>query len=257
MWWQCHPSAPLPWLACPGTTVTVTSVHRRHIDSAAWIIFLRCLCVSVVASQLPRGAARLGLAPVPVGMVCPDGMSVLLHCFGPSVRRVIKISKKFACEAASTCCGSLWCAAVIKQLLPVCQHWQSVSVRAQLLCTAGTVATAGHTLSALGFLLAWYRFSGENLNCCFWLLKSLGDSAVLSRINFWTGGLKHTLIQPLVHSFSFHWWPDLLSFCGMFGAFCPSHEPGCGFNSWVTGAYLSFKTAFILTTVISGSTTLR
>lgn len=35
---------------------------------------------------------------------------------------------------------------VIKQLLLVYQHWQSLSVRAELLCTAG------QTLSALGFL---------------------------------------------------------------------------------------------------------
>lgn len=111
MWWQCHPSVPLPWLACPGTTVTVTSVHRRRVDNAAWIIFLRCLRVSVVLSQLPPGAARLGLAPVPIGMVRPDGTSLLLLCFGPSVLTVLKISKKFAREAMSACCGSLWCAA--------------------------------------------------------------------------------------------------------------------------------------------------
>lgn len=71
-----------------------------------------------------------------------------------------------------------------------------VPVRAQLLCTAGTMATAVTPCQYWASCWLSSTFLGGNSNC-FWLLKSLGDSAVLSRINFWTEGL--TLIQPLVH----------------------------------------------------------
>lgn len=40
--------------------VTVTSVHRRHIGSAAWLSFLHCSYVSAALSLLPPGTAPLG-----------------------------------------------------------------------------------------------------------------------------------------------------------------------------------------------------
>lgn len=98
-------------LACPGHG------HRHlspssHADSAAGMDHLLALLVCVSGGvPVPRGAARPAPAPVAIGMLCPDGMSLLLRCSGPSVLRGIKISGRFARGAVSTCCGSLWCAA--------------------------------------------------------------------------------------------------------------------------------------------------
>lgn len=90
---------------------------------------------------------------------------------------------------------------VIKQLLLVHQHWQSLSVRAELLCTAGTVGTDPVNTGILADLVSlfWGEFKLLFLAVeDFEISLCEGDSAVLSRTLL--GWRTHALIRPLVHS---------------------------------------------------------